>query len=262
MMNANSEEDHRQPAAARAAKVARAARVVSRAAVIAAAIAAADDVVVAADVDAAARVARFGRVDAVDAADDAADAADAVAAVADAAADAAVVPATSFFDLPVNIRVSIINYLGETELKNLTLISKQVYKDCKQPGIECKIHSTIEIKPRQVQGGSILTIMQQLRNHHNHHNIMANEYIRRFDHMKVIDAYKFDLTSNSYQELYEELDDITNNFKMNSIPSLDMSMSFSMACDEDLYESPMPIVLALSQILPNLREIDLSNIST
>ena len=154
--------------------------------------------------------------------------------------------------LPVHIRVDILNYLGETqhELLTMTLISKQVYKDCKQPGIEWKIMSSVEIKPRPLQGGSTFALMQQLRNHY---HIMGNDNTRRFDHMKVIDAYKFDLT---------ELIDIPNYFKIGSILSLDMSMSFSMAYDDDLYKSPMLIVLALSKILPKLREINLSNIST
>ena len=149
--------------------------------------------------------------------------------------------------LPAHIRVDILNYLGETqhELLTMTLISKQVYKDCKQPGIEWKIMSSVEIKPRPLQGGSTFALMQQLRNHY---HIMGNDNTRRFDHMKVIDAYKFDLT---------ELIDIPNYFKMGSILSLNMSTPFSMAEREDL-----SIVSALSKILPNLREINLSNVCT
>lgn len=236
MMNANNEEDHRQ----QAANAARATRAINRAA----AIAAAEDVDVAADFDAVARVARLDHVDAVDAVD----VVDAVAA----AADASVAPATSFLDLLVHIRVDILNWLGPQtpdELRNLTLVSKQVYKDCKQPGIEWHV-SSVEIKPRPLQGGSTFALMQQLRNHY---HIMGNDNTRRFDHMKVIDAYKFDLM---------ELIDIPNYFKLGSISSLHMSISFSMAYDEHLYQAPMPIVSALSKILPNLREINLSNVST
>ena len=66
-MNANNEEDHRQQAAARAA------RAVTRAGTRAVAITADDDVDVAAVVDAAARVATFGRVEVVAADVDAAE---------------------------------------------------------------------------------------------------------------------------------------------------------------------------------------------
>jgi hypothetical protein len=38
----------------------------------------------------------------------------------------------TLFSLPIPLRISILNYLGQTqeELMNLTLVSKQIYKDC------------------------------------------------------------------------------------------------------------------------------------
>ena len=246
MMNANNEEDHRQLAAA-AANAARAARAVNRAVTRAAAIAAADDVVVAADVDAAARVARFGRVDAVD-----------------AAAVAAAPPPVSFLGgLHDHIRVILLNYLGETQdgLITLTLVSKQVYnKDRKQPGIEWKIVPTIEIRPRQ-QGGSTLALLQQLCNHHN---------ILRYPHthMRVYDVHKITRSSGqpedatkqqrNIDELLDEgqaMADITKSCPFDSILSLDMSYSKPMVV-------PMILPNILIKILPNLREINLSNICT
>ena len=259
MMNANNEEDHRQLAAA-AANAARAARAVNRAVTRAAAIAAADDVVVAADVDAAARVARFGRVDAVD-----------------AAAVAAAPPPVSFLGgLHDHIRVILLNYLGETQdgLITLTLVSKQVYnKDRKQPGIEWKIVPTIEIRPRQ-QGGSTLALLQQLCNHHN---------ILRYPHthMRVYDVHKITRSSGQIEnaiirsigrsqpedatkqqrnidELLDEgqaMADITKSCPFDSILSLDMSYSKPMVV-------PMILPNILIKILPNLREINLSHICT
>ena len=153
--------------------------------------------------------------------------------------------------LPAHIRVDILNYLGETqhELLTMTLISKQVYKDCKQPGIEWKIMSSVEIKPRPLQGGSTFALMQQLRNHY---HIMGNDNTRRFDHMKVIDAYKFDLT---------ELIDIPNYFKIGSILSLNMSTPFSMGRGhEDLYESPMHVLSNVSHHCPDLEKVTWNNI--
>jgi hypothetical protein len=259
MMNANNEEDQRQLAAA-AANAARDARAVNRAVTRAAAIAAADDVVVAADVDAAARVARFGRIDAVD-----------------AAAVAAAPPPVSFLGgLHDHIRVILLNYLGETQdgLITLTLVSKQVYnKDRKQPGIEWKIVPTIEIRPRQ-QGGSTLALLQQLCNHHN---------ILRYPHthMRVYDVHKITRSSgqidNPYSrsigrsqpedatkqqrnidELLDEdqaMTDITKSCPFDSILSLDMSYSKPMVV-------PMILPNILIKILPNLREINLSHICT
>jgi hypothetical protein len=53
--------------------------------------------------------------------------------------------------LTAPLRVHIFNYVGKTqdELINLTLVSKQFYKDCKRPGIESKIIPTIEISASQ-----------------------------------------------------------------------------------------------------------------
>ena len=117
------------------------------------------------------------------------------------------------------------NYLGETqdELITLTLVSKQVYKDCKQPGIKWKIIPTIEIIPKQQQqGGSTLALLQQLRNH----EVSDNENIRRYHHMKVNDVHKFDST-HSNVEIYN----FTRTIQMDWILSLDMSMSLSMPID-------------------------------
>ena len=251
MMNANNEEDHRQQAAV-AANAARAARAVNRAVTRAAAIAAADDVVVAADVDAAARVARFGRVDAVD-----------------AAAVAAAPPPVSFLGgLHDHIRVILLNYLGETQdgLITLTLVSKQVYnKDRKQPGIEWKIVPTIEIRPRQ-QGGSTLALLQQLCNHHN---------ILRYPHthMRVYDVHKITRSSGqpedatkqqrNIDELLDEgqaMADITKSCPFDSILSLDMSYSKPILFEPIVVPMILPNILI--KILPNLREINLSNICT
>jgi hypothetical protein len=55
--------------------------------------------------------------------------------------------------LPVHIRVSILNLLGQQTqddlLTNLTIVSKQMHNDCKRPGFEWKIISTIAISASQ-----------------------------------------------------------------------------------------------------------------
>ena len=71
--------------------------------------------------------------------------------------------------LPVHIRVSILNLLGQQtqdDLTNLTIVSKQMHKDCKRPGFEWTITSTIVISASQ-QGIEIgdsrtRTLMQNL----------------------------------------------------------------------------------------------------
>ncbi|OEU11631.1 hypothetical protein FRACYDRAFT_244749 [Fragilariopsis cylindrus CCMP1102] len=173
---------------------------------------------------------RFGRVDAVAAA---------VAAAAPAA------PAASFLGLPDSIRVIILNYLGETqdELITLTLVSKRVYEDCQQPVIEWKIIPTIEIRPRQLQGGSILALMQQLCDHHN-----IRRYHISYTHLRVYDMHKITRAFADITKIYP-----SNPFY--SIFSLDISLSKPMVV-------PMLLPNTLAYILPNLREINLSNICT
>ncbi|MGK3754594.1 MAG: hypothetical protein ACI8RD_006903 [Bacillariaceae sp.] len=163
-------------------------------------------------------------------------------------------PVLELLDLSFHLRVSILNYLGETqeELINLILVSKTLYEDCKRPGIEWKIISTIEINPTQGvsqgvgQRRSIHELVQQLCNH-----LLDNKTdrkLQRYTHMRVNDIHKFDAFSS-----WEEIQRITNNLRMDRILSLDMSsLSFASVSDCSL-----PYVLP--HILPKLLEINISN---
>ena len=53
--------------------------------------------------------------------------------------------------LPKTIRVYILTFLGETqeELRELPLVSKQFYKDCKEPGIGWKLHQLFVLSPKE-----------------------------------------------------------------------------------------------------------------
>ena len=53
--------------------------------------------------------------------------------------------------LIISVQIYILNFSrpnARDELLNLTLVSKQIYKDRKRPGIERKIVPTIEIRSR------------------------------------------------------------------------------------------------------------------
>jgi hypothetical protein len=153
-------------------------------------------------------------------------------------------------DLHVDLRVNIFNYLGQTqeELMNLTLVSKKVNTDCKLPCIEWKIIPTIEISPTK-GGGSIRALLQLLRHHLLDND--TNNKLRRYRHMKVNDIHEFNVDIPG-KEIYEIIKDI----RMDWILSLDMSLSTSMTIN--MYCLPD----ALSNILPKLYEIDLSNLYT
>ena len=162
--------------------------------------------------------------------------------------------ALTLLGLPFPIRVSILNYLGQTqdELLNLTFVSKVVNEDCKRPGIEWNIIRTIEIRPTK-GGGSVLASLQQLCHHLLDNN--TNKKLRRYPHMKVTDGHEFNFVPSI------EIDKIISYYthkgtpkyvEMDWILSLDMSVSTLKQIFCNLAEY-------LSLILPKLREIDLTN---
>jgi hypothetical protein len=160
--------------------------------------------------------------------------------------------------LTVSIRVHILNYLGQTqdELTNLTLVSKQMYQDCKRPGIEWKIIPMIEIRPLQLQqGGSTQTLMQNLTRRLLNNN--TNTKLRRYPHMKVNDINEFDyIPSIEINEIVSYThNEITKYVEMDWVLSLDMSLS-----TPERVVTSHSLPYGLSNTLPKLRVIDLSNI--
>ena len=154
--------------------------------------------------------------------------------------------------LPVPIRVYIFNYLGETqdELMGLTHVSKQVHDDCYRPGIEWKIIPTIEISP--TKGRSTRILLQQLL--YNNDNETSKK-LRRFPRMHVNDVHKRYLIP-----LHRLAAEITRDVRMDWILSLDISLSSqSTPIGEAVFLS---LPYALSNILPNLRDVDFSNANT
>jgi hypothetical protein len=157
----------------------------------------------------------------------------------------------TLLDLPVPLRVSILNYLGQTqeELMNLTLVSKQLYKDCYRPGIEWKIIPTIEISALQQEGGgSIHALLQQLCKH-----ILDNEtnrILHRYPHMKIKDVNEFGVITD-----HAEFKGIIIGAQMDGILSLDFSLSSTTTT-----RANSSLLYVFSCILPNLREINLFNI--
>ena len=115
--------------------------------------------------------------------------------------------------------------LGETqeELVNLRLISKQLYEDCKRPGIEWKIFiSMIEISPIH-GGGSMEGIVQKFW-----HHLMDNstdKKLRRCFRVTVVDAYKF----YSNPMTLHEVKGMIKFPRMDWILSLDMSLLVPLA---------------------------------
>ena len=121
--------------------------------------------------------------------------------------------------LTAPLRVHIFNYLGQRqdELINLTLLSKQFYKDCQRPGIDWKIISTIEIRAAQHHDDDSIrgrVLMQQLFQHLQ--NNETKEKLQCYPHMRIKDVHKFNIA-------YREIQEIARGIKMDWILSLEIS---------------------------------------
>jgi hypothetical protein len=152
----------------------------------------------------------------------------------------------SLISLPVSVRVSILNHLGETqdELVNLTLVSKQMYEDCKSPGIEWKIIPTIEFSASQEEGGGSCKKLLQIL-----YQNQTNGKFQRYPRLRVNDLHKFGDLNLSYNEM----NNITKDVRLEGILSLDLS---SLDYQPRRW-SRLPSTL--SKILPKLIELDFSN---
>jgi hypothetical protein len=154
--------------------------------------------------------------------------------------------------LPVPIRVSVFNCLDQESLMESTLVSKQWHKECNGPGIENKIIPVFELSPsdddRSMTNSRTRNFLQNLCRHQ--HNNETNIKLQRYRHMRVNNVHEFDWIFSS-----TELGRIRNNLRrMDGIVSLDMSL-LSLA---PIYNS-LPNALSSFNLLPNLREINLSN---
>jgi hypothetical protein len=150
--------------------------------------------------------------------------------------------------LTAPLRVHIFNYLGQRqdELINLTLLSKQFYKDCQRPGIDWKIISTIEIRAAQHHDDDSIrgrVLMQQLFQHLQ--NNETKEKLQCYPHMRIKDVHKFNIA-------YREIQEIARGIKMDWILSLEISSPLA----NTVFNA---FSLALSMRLPNLHELNFSN---
>ena len=175
-----------------------------------------------------------------------------------------------FMDLPDLARLHILNYVGDNnkqdELINLTVISKAVNKDCQQAGIEWTIFPLFVLSPIQniKNGGSMNKFFQNLNQYQQHDENTYNK-LQSYRLFRVNNIDKFDSCPFRYnmREFVESI--IENDFRMEGIRSLNMSLPQSTATTTTTTtmaptnDSRLP--RALLCIMPNLLEIDFSNTS-
>ena len=125
----------------------------------------------------------------------------------------------TLMSLPVHIRVSILNLLGQQtqdDLTNLTLVSKKMHEDCNRPGITWKIIPTIVISASQQEfefpDSRTRIVIQNLSAHNQTTN---KKLLDRYTHMRVDDIHKFDYL------LFDGLKRITKDVQLEGIVSLD-----------------------------------------
>jgi hypothetical protein len=167
----------------------------------------------------------------------------------------------ALLDLHIPLLFCIFNYLGETqdELRNLILVSKQVYQICYgsygRPGIEWKIIPSFEISTLQneVFGGvgSIETLLINL--YHHSLNTETKNKLQFYRHMRVNDLQKFH-GRNISEDIIRH---IKMNIRMSGITTLDISIPLPTM---QIRECCL-LTCILPYIVPNLLELHSSNLS-
>jgi hypothetical protein len=151
------------------------------------------------------------------------------------------------WDLQTPIIIEIISWLYQESLMNLSLVSKQLHDIItNEPGNKNKIHPVVE-----VSGSSALKFCQNVQDHFR--NKETKNKLQRYQIMKFKDLSKFKDDENI--RIYHHLVEIAKNVQMNGITSLDLSSSSSIDWTGDTL-----LLRILSNILPNLHEVDFSNI--
>ena len=164
-------------------------------------------------------------------------------------------------NLPVSIRVEILNFIGDDtkqeELREFVLLSKAWNGDCKENGIIWKVVPLFILSPLydKTNGGSPITFLRALFSYQL--DDVTNRKIQRYRRMIVNGINKFG-EFIPYGEVipYIESRRLTKNLQMDRIESLTISLpSPTMTPFSNIFP------YALSDILPNLHELDATNVN-
>lgn len=149
--------------------------------------------------------------------------------------------------LPTTCLVKSLNYLENDDMLNATLVCKRLRDGCRQPGIENEISPVIEIKRAVKQDPTTIGLLEKLQRRQSE---MGEEYVRRYRHMRIREADRF-----------YDVDQWNSN--IGPPPRFDRILSLEL-CPSTLYRSgeapaPSQLLISMADVLPNLREIDISN---
>jgi len=169
----------------------------------------------------------------------------------------------TLMSLPIGVRVYILNLLDPESLKELNLVSKQLYKECNGPGIENPIIPVFQLSPigDNCSGGTcVCGSSQNFLQNMSYYQLdeQTSKTLQRYRHMEVKDIDKF-----GYVIGHVLLRKIMNNtIRMQGIVLLNISLPTQRQQRLPLlYQPPTScsLAIALSRIVPNLLELDLSN---
>mgnify|MGYP003336191613 CR=1 FL=1 len=156
--------------------------------------------------------------------------------------------------LPIGCRIIILNFLDHAGLVAASIVSKQFHQDCWYDGVQNKIITVYELRPRAIPGQYRLrfSTAAALLGRLYHNQVSNNKKFARYRHLRVDSI-------NDFYAIHEA--DITaivvrmsnENIRIDGISSLDISVPAQTCVDRSIVG---PIV----SLLPNVREIDFSNV--
>mmetsp|Transcript_43788 Transcript_43788/g.49384 ORF Transcript_43788/g.49384 Transcript_43788/m.49384 type:complete len:353 (-) Transcript_43788:40-1098(-) len=171
----------------------------------------------------------------------------------------------TLMSLPTGVRVYILNLLDPESLKELTLVSKQLHQECNGLGIENPIIPVFQLSPLSdnycgLFGACMCVSKQNFLQNISHYRLDEETYriLQRYRQMEVKDFDKF-----GYVIGHALLRKVMNStIQMQGIVLLNISLPKQRQQRLPLFYQPLTtcsLAIALSRIVPNLLELDLSN---
>mmetsp|Transcript_5382 Transcript_5382/g.5785 ORF Transcript_5382/g.5785 Transcript_5382/m.5785 type:complete len:701 (+) Transcript_5382:576-2678(+) len=171
----------------------------------------------------------------------------------------------TLMSLPTGVRVYILNLLDPESLKELTLVSKQLHQECNGLGIENPIIPVFQLSPLGdnycgLFGACMCVSKQNFLQNISHYRLDEETYriLQRYRQMEVKDFDKF-----GYVIGHVLLRKVMNStIQMQGIVLLNISLPKQRQQRLPLFYQPLTtcsLAIALSRIVPNLLELDLSN---
>jgi len=191
---------------------------------------------------------------------------------------------TTFMTVPLSVRTYILNFLSPDSLLESSLLSKQLYQECHSGvGIEHPIIPVFRISPKVDNSGVVVVgstqqFLQQMQKYqqHQHDDDTYQKVTQRYGSMEVIDIDKF--TYSIGHVLFQMIHH--NPIQMQGVFLLNISRPFfqpqphghqghhqhqpqyehlQQPQRQSIAPSSCSLAIALSGMLPNLRELNLSN---